>query len=96
MSPVDVCDVWTVDRVEEAVAVVEDCHARVADVPVFLLPPGIAEGDRVLVRRVPLVNPSGERRRRLRVVRSGPESPVQVGSWTPPSPPNPGPEARTE
>lgn len=96
MSPVDVCEVWTVDRIEAAVAVVEDCHARVADVPVFLLPSGIREGERLLVRRAPHVDPSGERRRRLRVVRSGLESPVQVGSRTPPPPPNPGTETRTE
>lgn len=94
--PVDVCEVWTVDRIEEVIAIVEDCGARVTELPVSFLPSGTREGDRILLRRLPAPASSGGRGRRLRMVRGGPEAPVEAGPWAAPPSPTGGRSARTE
>ena len=49
MPPMPPCEV-TVDRIEAAWAVVEWCGGDVVDVPAAILPPGVVEGDRFVVR----------------------------------------------
>lgn len=78
MTPYLPCEVWTVDRVEEAWAVVEDCAAQVVEVPAAFLPDGIREGERVLVVRFAPPPPSAPpvvRRTRAFGRRGEPEAP---------------------
>jgi hypothetical protein len=49
MTPI----VVVVDRIEEDVAVVEFADRAFADVPLAVLPPGVAEGERLILRWQP-------------------------------------------
>jgi hypothetical protein len=51
-----------IDRIEGPLAVVEWRDAHLTEVPVVVLPPGVREGDRVLLRTRTLPPPSVARR----------------------------------
>jgi hypothetical protein len=72
--------VVVIDRVEEDLAVVELAAEVYADVPLRLLPPGVSEGDRLLLRWQPEptsgAHPAGVRAHGVREALAGrPEQP---------------------